>query len=176
MNKHKLKDFLQQELTPHQSTFKETSFDKTNREYVCQDKSVHPVYDFDGYIKAHFGNQGLPASPDAIYVGTKKLYFVEFKNEKVADIDKKQMEKKFVQGTQELKQMLEAFTPRDCQYFFCVVHKPKQQVRYFNPSYIQESALRSRLEELNKTQGQFYDKIFVEDVSFYQQTFHQLGC
>ena len=176
MNKHKLKDFLQQELEHHQSTFKETSFDKSNRDHVCQDESASPVYDFDGYIKAHFGNQKLPASPDAIYVGKKQLYFVEFKYEIVADIDKKQMEKKFIQGTQKLKQMLQEFTPRDCQYFFCVVHKPKQQARYFNPNYIQESALRSRLEALNEAQDGFYDKIFVEDIVFYRQTFSELEC
>ncbi|MCH4247894.1 MAG: hypothetical protein LKF82_08655 [Acinetobacter populi] len=176
MNKHKLKDFLQETLEPHGSTFQDTSFDKENKEYLCQDRSTQPVYNFDAYIDARFGQGKGSASPDAIYIGKKQLYFVEFKNEKVSDLDKKQLEKKFEKGTDILREMLKDFTPRDCQYFFCIVHKPQQKAKYFNPVHIQESTLRSKLEELNKEQNGFYDKVFVNDVDFYKQQFPQLEC
>lgn len=176
INKYKLKDYLQDELEPYKSTFKMTSFDKENQEYLCHDESVDHVYDFDAYVKYQSNDKKIPASPDAICIGEKQLYFVEFKNERVTDIDKKQLDKKFIQGTDILKEMLESFMPRDCQYSFCVVHKPQQQARYFNPTYIQERTLQSRLDELNKQRGEFYDKIFVNSIDFYQKEFTQLKC
>lgn len=175
-NKYKLEEFLQQQLESYQSTLKETSWVKHNKEYLCSDETTQPVYDFDKYVEILFGGNDLPASPDAIYIGEKQLYFVEFKNQKISDIHQEGLENKFIKGTKILNDMLKEFIARDCQYFFCVVHKSPIKPRFFDSKHIQESTLRSKLEELNKQHKNFYDKIFVNDVDFYKKEFTVLRC
>ena len=80
MNKYSLQEHLQEELTPFTSTFKATSYDEEKDEYLCSDARTPHVYDFDAYVKEHC-HHPTPASPDAIHVGSKDLYFVEFKNQ-----------------------------------------------------------------------------------------------
>ena len=87
MNKYKLEDFLKDVLAKHQSTFKVTSYDIKNNHYLCSDTVTNPVFDFDSYVEANFEHRKLPASPDAIYIGDKKLYFVEFKNQKAKSLN-----------------------------------------------------------------------------------------
>lgn len=89
------------EFENYRSTLKETSFDLTNNEFLCEDESVDNVFDFDAYVKAKFGNvDALPASPDAICLGSKHLYFVEFKNQEWSRVNKPQIVRKFRDGTQ----------------------------------------------------------------------------
>src|SRR5690554_4697636 len=100
MNSYSLEDFLADKLYDCQSTLKQTSYDRNNSEFLCQDESLVNVYDFDLYIENTTSqNNNKPASPDAIVVGGKNLYFVEFKNQKRADIDKPGIRSKFIQGT-----------------------------------------------------------------------------
>ncbi|RUO57896.1 hypothetical protein, partial [Pseudidiomarina marina] len=100
MNKYSIKAFCHSEFADFSSTLKRTSWDATNDEYLCNDVLTLPVYDFDQYVKNRFDNDKLPASPDAIYIGNKKLYFIEFKNQHPADIDTAQVKRKFVKGTE----------------------------------------------------------------------------
>ena len=176
MNRFRLDNFLAQELSTHQSTFKDTSYDKTNDEYVCSDEQVKQVYDFDAYIRAKFGkNAVMPASPDAIYVGAKHLYLVEFKNQIWSKVDKQQIAQKFRDGTSALKSLLADFTPRDCKFVFCVVHKKETSSRAYWRG-VEAGAERFNFDALNKEHSGFYDDIIVRDVDFYRQNFNELSC
>lgn len=176
MNKYCIKEFLADTLKNHVSTLKETSFDKTNGEYLCEDEKLEVIYDFDSYVRQNFDQELLPASPDAIYIGNKKLYFIEFKNQIPTDIDKSQMKRKFESGTKILmERLLESFSPKDVEYVFCVVYK-KPRAKYFNPYAIESNIPKFGLKEKNDELGNFYSKIITEPVEFYKEEFTQLDC
>jgi hypothetical protein len=140
MNKYSLKAHLQQKLSPFVSTFKATSFDDANQEYLCRDKTSPDVYDFDAYVrKSH--HHPTPASPDAIYIGRKDVYFVEFKNEYAADVDAQQMRRKFQTGTIILQNLLHGFGAKDCRYHFCVVLKNQPRPRWMDFRHVENNRL-----------------------------------
>ncbi|NYT66104.1 hypothetical protein H0A58_08990 [Alcaligenaceae bacterium] len=176
MNRFDLQKYLQQELQPYQSNFYDTSFDKENKKYLCSDQTTENVYDFDRYIAEKHDGINLPASPDAIFIGKKDLYFVEFKNQYVKDIESAQIKRKFKKGTEILRNMLKDFTPKDCRYHFCVVFRKDKNYRYFNFNHIEKSSVRFGLDDINKEQGQFYDQIITEDIAFFSSQFTQLKC
>ena len=60
MSKYNLKEFLEDKLKEHKSTFKNTSYDDTNNRYLCSDETTLNVYDFDKYIKENFDKSKLP--------------------------------------------------------------------------------------------------------------------
>lgn len=175
MNKYSLQQHLAQKLGPYLSTFKTTSFDGANGEHLCSDETTADVYDFDAYVRA-LGANPIPASPDAIHTGSKDLYFVEFKNQRTADIDKTQMQRKFEAGTNILKELLREFAARDCKYHFCVVMKNQPKPKYMDFRHIEQSAVRFGLDELNQKLGGFYDRIVTESLDFYKTEFKALQC
>lgn len=175
MNKYSLKAHLAQELGPFVSTFKATSFDETNGEHLCRDETTAEVYDFDAYVRNR-GENPIPASPDAIHTGSKDLYFVEFKNQRISDIDKTQMQRKFEAGTKILKELLQDFSSRDCRYHFCVVMKNQPRSRFMDFRHIEQNAIRFGLDELNEKLGGFYDHVVTESLDFYVKEFKELTC
>lgn len=175
MNKYNLKDFLSHELESHRTTLKDASYDDENQEHLCSDSTTSNVYSFDAYIEKNFDNAKLPASPDAIFIGDKKLYFVEFKNSLPRDINSASMKDKFEKGTEVLKRLLKDFLPRDVEFIFCVVHK-NQTAKYFNSSHIQSNQARFGLADKNKELDSFYSEVLVEDLDFYRSRFSQLKC
>lgn len=175
MNKYSLKAHLAQELGPFVSNFKATSFDDANREHLCSDEATAEVYDFDAYVRAQ-GAYPIPASPDAIYAGSKDLYFVEFKNQRASEIDKAQMQRKFEAGTKLLKDLLRDFAARDCRYHFCVVMKNQPRSKYMDSRHIEQNVVKFELEKLNQTLGGFYDHVVTESLDFYVDKFKALQC
>jgi hypothetical protein len=175
MNRYSLRQHLAKELGPHLSTFKATSLDKSNKVYLCSDEKTGQVYDFDEFVRAR-GADSIPASPDAIHIGRKDLYFVEFKNQRSADIDNEQMQRKFEAGTKILKELLQDFSPRDCRYHFCVVMKNQPRSRFMDSRHIGQSAVRFGLDELNQRLGGFYNHIVTESLDFYVKAFEELQC
>lgn len=176
-NKYKLEDYLRKTFEGCESTFKETSYDGINCQYLCSDEKTEPVFDFDKYVKKRYDSSHLPASPDAIYIGPKALYFVEFKNQKPKDIDKTQLRRKFEKGTEILKNMLQSFQARDVQFFFCVVYRD-EAISSFG-SYqrgILGWSFKHELEELNQAHNSYYDGVYVNNLSFYMQEFKDLRC
>ena len=171
MNKYHLNDYLKCSLLSHASTFKATSYDEDNKEHLCQDESTHNVYDFDAYVAATHPKSELPASPDAVYIGDKNLYFVEFKNQPARNINKDQIRRKFCSGTKILQSMLQGFTPRDCTYIFCVAFKSTSQPKYFDSRHFQQTSSRFELDVLNEEHGRFYDQIITEDIDFFRNKF-----
>jgi hypothetical protein len=175
MNKYSLRQHLAQELGPHVSTFKETSLDDANNVHLCSDETTAEVYDFDAYVRAR-GDDRIPASPDAIHAGHKDLYFVEFKNQRISDIDTAQMKRKFAAGTEILKELLKDFSPKDCRYHFCVVLKNQPRSRYMDFRHIEQNVVRFGLDELNNELGGFYDHVVTESLDFYMDQFKELQC
>lgn len=175
MNKYSLKDYLAQALKPHLSTFKATSFDDANNTHLCHDDATSDVYSFDAYVRTQSAHP-MPASPDAIHIDNKNLYFVEFKNQRTADIDKTQMRRKFEHGTGILKKLLEDFTAKDCRYHFCVVLKNQPKPRFMDFGHIEQSAVKFGLMELNARLGGFYDKVYIEPLDFYVKEHKTLRC
>lgn len=175
MNKYNIKEFLHETLKNHLSSLHKTSFDSDNQEYLCNDKTTANVYDFDSYVASKSSGIKLPASPDAILVGDKKLYFIEFKNQIPSKIDKENMRNKFKAGTAILKDLLKDFTPKDVKFVFCIVHKSEYK-RFFNSSYIEALPARFGLEEENKKSDNFYSEIIGENIDYYKNKFKQLKC
>lgn len=176
MNKYSLKEHLADKLQEFSSTFKATSYDEKNDKYLCHDESCQPVYDFDAYVKKRCDSP-TPASPDAIYLGEKDLYFVEFKNQKAGDVDAEQMQRKFTAGTEILqRQLLTDFKAKDCRFHFCVVVKNPPKPRYMDYRHLDKIKVRYGLEELNKKNGGFYDHIVTESLEFYRKKFSALHC
>lgn len=175
MNKYNLKEFLDEKFSIYASTLKDTSFDSENGVYLCNDTSTPNVYDFDEYVKSNFDTSKLPSSPDAIYLGNKKFYFVEFKNQLPSSINSSEIKSKFEKGTTILKEILKEFVPRDVEYIFCVVFRDSS-ARYFNPSHIESNITRFGLKEKNEELGTFYNEIITENVQFYKSNFLSLNC
>lgn len=182
MNKYKLKEHLECSLKKYKTTLKAVSHDSENGEYLCTDESVE-VYDFDRYVEAcreamtREEAHRTPASPDAICVSEKNLYFIEFKNQKKSSIDRPRIRNKFEEGTQQLKKLLQPFTPKDCRYYFCVVYKGEpSRFPYSRYRQFESRAVHFDLDELNRTHGGFYDQVITQDVDFYKEKFKQLKC
>lgn len=175
MNRYSLRQHLAQELKPHLSTFKATSFDDANNVHLCSDEATGQVYDFDAYVRARGANP-IPASPDAIHIGSKDFYFVEFKNQRTADIDKGQMQLKFEAGTAILRELLQDFSARDCRYHFCVVIKNQPRARYMDFRHIERNVIRFGLDEFNQKLGGFYDHVVTESLDFYVDQFEAMQC
>lgn len=176
MSKYNLKEFLGDKLKNYNSNFKNTSYDDYNDRYLCSDEITSNVYNFDSYIKENYDNSKLPSSPDAIYIGNKNLYFVEFKYQKASDIDSKEIKSKFEKGTNILKDLLKDFTPKDNTFVFCVVFENQRRSRYFDSRHIEANSIRFGLDELNKNLGSFYDSIITEEVDTYKEKFKNLAC
>lgn len=175
MNKYSLKAHLQAKLEPFASTFKATSYDEENKQHLCSDASTPNVYDFDAYVQECCAHP-IPASPDAIHVGTKDLYFVEFKNQLPGAVDKERIQRKFQAGTVILKDLLQEFSARDCQYHFCVVFKNQPKPRYMDFRHIENNVVKFGLGELNRQMGGFYDHVVTESLDFYLKEFKELRC
>lgn len=175
MNKYCLKTHVQQVLEPFASTLKATSHDRENGHYLCNDTHTPDVYDFDAYVQKNCLHP-IPASPDAIHTGKKDLYFIEFKNQRASEIDKAQMQRKFMAGTQILKGLLQGFGARDCKYHFCVVMKNQPRSKYMDFRHVEQSVVKFGLDELNKDLGGFYDHIVTESLDFYLENFRDLQC
>ncbi|WP_418187354.1 hypothetical protein ACNSOP_09870 [Aliarcobacter lanthieri] len=176
MSKYNIKEFLEDKLKCYKSTFKDTSYDDTNDRYLCSDEVSSDVYDFDKYVEDNFDKSKLPSSPDAIYIGKKQLYFIEFKYQKASDIDSKEIKSKFEKGTNILKEMLKEFIPKDNKFIFCVVFENQNRPKHFDFRHFQSSSIKFGLDESNKKLQNFYDHIITEDVNFYKDNFNELTC
>lgn len=84
---------IQFDKTKIQSTLKETSYDDTGKEFLLED--TRRVCNFDEVSKQigaqiRLGNKAR--SCDALYVGTKYIYLIEFKNRKSSDLKSEKAE------------------------------------------------------------------------------------
>lgn len=179
MNKYCINDVLSNQLASYRTTLQQASYDDKNQVYLCSNRQLTDVYDFDAYVRDKYDRSNLPASPDAIYVGHKKVYFIEFKNQYMRDIDPSNIKNKFRKGTMILSEgLLANFSPRDIEYIFCVVSKDQRQTSavYFDSSHIEDNIIRFGLDDENQTLGGFYSTIITQPLSFYKEGFKEISC
>jgi hypothetical protein len=165
-----IKSYLQQIFSSYTQTLKNTSYDSKNNVYLCADETLQPVYNFDEYVKDNNNNSSLPSSPDAIYLGKNKFYFIEFKNSSLRNINNNNIRKKFNCGTKILKRILLNHLPQDnFKFIFCVVYKYSEvNYKYFNSEHIESNSVRFGLAEENIKNDSFYNEIITENVNFYK--------
>ena len=156
------------------STFKETSLDDHHKdienEYLCNDESQE-VINFDKIIEDKYPDSDnyRPKVFDAIYIDEKKIYLIEFKNEKKPK--NKAVIGKLVDGKNELDKILGEINVRkeDYNFIYCIVHKN------CNPHFnrykcgIEKDVPRFALAKY-KENG-FVSDIYTEDVNFFTKEF-----
>jgi len=156
-------------------SLKETSFDKENRQHLCQ--SSMEVYDFDCIVKKLYPLK-QPSSYDSLIVDENKkiVYCIEFKNQIPSAISNVNIKKKLTNGKEILDSICtdENVQKKDYQFIYCVVHKPAIN-RYGNPLIDRETKF-----ELKAYKGTHFDKIVTNDINFFKnefrKEFNEEGC
>ena len=109
------------------STLKETSYDKENSEYLCND-TTQKVLDFDKIVKEKYPNK-QPSSVDTVLILSKKeykrLYLVEFKNQIPSRIDNSEVKKKLENSIDVIKDILQQcnISKKGIKFTYCIVFK-----------------------------------------------------
>ncbi len=143
------------------SSLRNTSFDKENSIYLCNDTSIG-VYDFDAIVKNSYPSK-QPSSYDALLIDNNKIFCIEFKNEKYSDITNSEIEKKLTNGKSVL---LDIFTKNniaidDYTFIFCVAYK-NTNARWRRG--IAKNTIQFGLEEFKET---YFDEIYTNDINFF---------
>jgi hypothetical protein len=149
-------------------SLKETSFDEINKVYLCQ--SDMKVFDFDCIVKTLYPKK-QPASYDALLVNekNKRVYCIEFKNQKPSEIDKSNIQKKLKNGKDILTDLCKQNNVQQSLYTFiyCVVFK-KNKGGYREG--IKNSTIRFDLEQYK---NQYFDEIITNDIVFFIREFQK---
>jgi len=145
------------------STLKETSFDKNNQVYLCNDE-IQKVYDFDEIIKKLYPLK-QPASYDALVIDNKNIYCIEFKNQKANIIkkDSAQIQKKLLNGKEALKNIFLQYNMgiKDYNFIYCVAYKN-------NTDKWRRKIERNRIQfGLEEYKGKYFDEIYTNDIQFF---------
>ena len=154
------------------STLKETSYDKDNKIYLCNN-TTEEVIDFDELIKKRYPKK-QPSSVDAILTYPLereiKLYLIEFKNQITAKIDNQEIRKKLTNSIDTLKDIFSKcnISFNSTKLFYCVVYK-KQTSTWMDK--IKENVIRFGLEEF---EGQLVDGIFTNDVERMREKYNKI--
>jgi len=153
------------------STFKETSYDSDNREYLCTDES-QKVVNFDKIIEAKYPDSNVrPKSFDTLFVYENIIFCVEFKNQKKPD--KQEVEAKLLDGKKELNVLLSDLniSSNNYRFVFCLVYNkfiPKEE------RYKQGLHKSIRFEFLNQyKENGFVSDVYTEDVEFFTKQFNK---
>ena len=151
------------------STFKTTSFDSDNNEYLCMDESQE-VINYDKIIEEKYPDSNIrPKTFDSIYIDKANIYLIEFKNEKKPD--KKEIEGKLLDGKKELDSLFKDLniSKKEYQFIFCLAYnkyKPKQE-RFKQGLF--KSTTFEFLQQYKKSG--IIDDIYTEDINFFTKQF-----
>lgn len=107
------------------STLKDISFDKSNKEYLCQsNKEVVNFDDFTQNTKDFNFNQSKSCDAVILSESLKEIYCIEFKNQKHSNVDNK-IKVKYVDSLNNIKTMFqqENIRVKDYQFYFFAVFK-----------------------------------------------------
>ncbi len=143
------------------SSLKEISFDKENNIYLCNDSSID-VYDFDAIVKKLYPTK-QPSSYDALLIDNKRIFCIEFKNEKYADVKNAEVEKKLKNGKEILSTI---FNNNNIQidnysFIYCVAYK-NTEARWRRG--ISKNSIQFGLEQFKNS---YYDEIYTNDIQFF---------
>jgi hypothetical protein len=153
------------------STFKKTSFDSNNSQYLCTDESCE-VIDFDKILEVNYPDSNKrPKSFDALYMYGDNIFCIEFKNQKPSQIDNQDICKKLTDGKAELDTLLQLLNIQSNNYNFayCVAYKKCIEPRDRYKCGIDKSKVLFGLESY-KNKG-LVKEIFTQDVDFFTKEF-----
>ena len=153
------------------TTFKETSFDSDNSQYLCSDESQE-VINFDDILKDEYPDSNVrPKSFDAIFVYENIIFCIEFKNQKPSQITNQDIGDKLTEGKAELDTLLQKLNIQSTHYKFvyCVAYKKCIEPRDRYKCGIDKGKVLFGLEQY-KNQG-LVKEIFTENVDFFTKEF-----
>jgi hypothetical protein len=151
-----------------ESTFKETSLDSENGQYLCVDES-QSVINFDKIVEKKYPDSNIrPKSFDTLFVYENDIFCIEFKNE--TKPNKKQIKDKLLDGKKELNLLLSNLniSHKNYRFIFCLVYNkfiPKHE-RYKRGLYKSIS-----FEFLDEYKGSLVYDYYTEDVNFFTKQF-----
>jgi len=154
-----------------QSTFKETSLDTDNSQYLCTDESQE-VINFDEILKEKYPDSNMrPKSFDALYIYDKIVFCIEFKNQKPSQIVNQEICEKLTEGKAELDTLLQNLNIQSNHYDFvyCVAYKKCTEPRDRYKCGVDKGKVLFGLEYYKK-QG-LVKEIFTENVDFFTKEF-----
>ncbi len=161
---------FKREFASFESTFKATSFDSENGTNLCYDES-REVLDFDGIVENRYPDSNeRPKSFDAIYIYEEKIFLVEFKNQKPADINNSEVQKKLKEGIGLLFDLLSQLhiQKRDYAFIYCVVYKNcKEPFERYKCGISKEKVLFG----LQRYEQSLVKKVFTNNVDFFTKQF-----
>jgi len=154
-------------------TLKNTSYDKENSVYMCQSELL--VVDFDKVTRL-LNPKKQPSSYDTLIVEEKrkKVFCVEFKNQKQSDISNINLHKKIKNSEDTFREIFSKHHVKKEKYTFilCIVYKStplKYRYRRFK-----ENIIHFQLEQYK---GKYFDKIITNDIVFFKKEFQKnYGC
>ncbi len=153
------------------STFKESSFDSENCEYVCNDESQE-VINFDKIIESKYpDSNSRPKSFDAMYRYNNIIFCIEFKNQKPSQIDNLSVQEKIIDGKAELDKLLQEFSIqiKDYDFVYCVAYKKCVEPRDRYKCGIDKGKILFGLEKYK--QESLVKDIFTNNVEFFTKEF-----
>ncbi|MDQ7084944.1 MAG: hypothetical protein Q9M36_08420 [Sulfurovum sp.] len=160
---------LKQKFLESFDTLKNTSYDKENSVYMCQSELL--VVDFDKVTRV-LNPKKQPSSYDTLIVEEKdkKVFCVEFKNQKESDISNINLHKKVKNSEDTFKQICLENNINKGNYTFvlCIVYKStpsKYRYRRFK-----ENIIHFQLEQYK---GEYVDEIITNDSVFFKKEFQK---
>jgi hypothetical protein len=160
-----------QKYSQYKSSFKATSFDSEHGTYLCMDDS-QIVMDYDGIVASLYPNsQQRPKSFDALFVYGENIFCVEFKNQKPANIDNKEVQEKLVDGKKELISLLHSLNiqTKSYNFYYCVVYKKCIEPRDRYKCGIDKNAILFGLQKYKEQS--LVKEIFTNNIEFFTKQF-----
>jgi hypothetical protein len=154
-----------------QTTFKESSFDSDNSQYLCTDET-QKVINFDAIIENKYPDSNeRPKSFDALYVYENVIFCIEFKNQKPSQIINQNVCEKLIEGKAELDTLLHALhiQSNDYNFVYCVAYKKCVEPRDRYKCGIEKGKVLFGLKQY-KNQG-LIKEVFTENVDFFTKEF-----
>ena len=162
-----LKYVLDTKFEKYLETFKNTSYDKENNEYICEDES-RLVYDFDKIKEDKYIKH--PSSFDVLLIQDEKVFCVEFKNMKYSQVNNKNVTKKLLCGKEILEDILKEnnVAKKDYKFFYCVAYSTKAD-RW------KRGVLKNEIQfGLEAYKPEIFDDIFTNDVEFFKNEYKKI--
>lgn len=126
------------------SSLKDTSFDKSNGEYLCQsNKEVINFNDFTQKTKDFDFKKSKSCDALILFKSLKEIYFIEFKNQKYGDINNDDMRGKYVDTLNNIKTIFqqENIRVKNYKFYFFVVFKNPNNLSTYKSRGVQNKIL-----------------------------------
>ncbi len=164
---------LKQNYKNNFNTLKNTSYDKDNSIYMCQ--SHMQVVDFDHLTKELYPKK-QPSSYDSLITEeeNKKVFCIEFKNQKTSDIKNVELHKKVKDSNETIRHICTEHNVAKSNYRFilCVAYKASSssyQYRRFKENIVHFG--------LDVYREKYFSDIVTNNIEFFKKEFDKkFGC